>query len=197
MSATRPDRRERSRRRHGPVGFARKRQYRMEVRHLIQMFFDFLAFSIELQLYFGHFVYMNAIAINGYLYLALHDYMKDFTKPLTYNHILCEHCTSDICMFGWLTIQTRDPHPGEHVRTYVRAMSRGRPRASCLRQVEAYPRDTVMSGLASAWAMARRKPKEYHPKVDAATRCCGVSPHTWPDLTYRPWLQGYHNNSHC
>ena len=39
-----------------------------------------------------------------------------------------------------------------------------------------------MAGLASAWAMARRRPKEYRRKVDAATRCSGVCPHTWPDL---------------
>ena len=35
-----------------------------------------------------------------------------------------------------------------------------------------------MAGLASAWAMARRRPKEYRRKVDAATRCSGVCPHT-------------------
>ena len=31
-----------------------------------------------------------------------------------------------------------------------------------------------MAGLASAWAVARRRPKEYRRKVDAATRCSGV-----------------------
>ena len=37
-----------------------------------------------------------------------------------------------------------------------------------------------MTGLASAWAMARRRTKGYRHKVDAATRCSGVSPY----LTY-------------
>ena len=50
-------------------------------------------------------------------------------------------------------------------------MPRGRPHASWLRQVESYLKDTGMAGLASAWAMARRRPKEYRRKVDAATRC--------------------------
>ena len=45
-------------------------------------------------------------------------------------------------------------------------------------QVESYLKDTGMAGLASAWAMARRRPKEYRRKVDAATRCSGVFPHT-------------------
>ena len=45
-------------------------------------------------------------------------------------------------------------------------------------QTEAYLRDTGMAGLAPAWAMARRRPKEYRRKVDAATRCSGVCPHT-------------------
>ena len=40
-----------------------------------------------------------------------------------------------------------------------------------LRQVESYLKDTGMAGLASAWAMARRRPKEYRRKVDAATHC--------------------------
>ena len=47
-----------------------------------------------------------------------------------------------------------------------------------LRQVESYLEDTGMAGLASAWAMARRSPKDYRRKVDAATRCSGVCPHT-------------------
>ena len=37
-------------------------------------------------------------------------------------------------------------------------------------------RYTGMTGLASAWAMARRRPSEYRRKVDAATRCSGVCP---------------------
>ena len=40
-----------------------------------------------------------------------------------------------------------------------------------------------MTGLASVWAMARRRTKEYRRKVDAATRCsCVYLP--CPDLTY-------------
>ena len=45
-------------------------------------------------------------------------------------------------------------------------------------QTEAYPEDMRMTGLASDWAMARRRPMEYRRKVDAATRCSGVCPHT-------------------
>ena len=33
--------------------------------------------------------------------------------------------------------------------------------ASWLRQVESYLKDTGMTGQASAWAMAKRRPKEY------------------------------------
>ena len=43
--------------------------------------------------------------------------------------------------------------------------------------VRFYLRDTGMAGLASAWAMARRRLKEYRRKVDAATRCSGVCPY--------------------
>ena len=60
-------------------------------------------------------------------------------------------------------------------------MPRGRPHASWLRKVESYLKDAGMAGmagLASAWAMARRRPKEYRRKVDAPTRCSGVCPHT-------------------
>ena len=50
-------------------------------------------------------------------------------------------------------------------------------------QTETYLKDMGMTGLASVWAMARRRPKEYRHKVDAATRCPGVCPHTRLDLT--------------
>ena len=63
-------------------------------------------------------------------------------------------------------------------RLYGLVHAEGRPHASWLRQVESYLKDTGMTGLASAWAMARRRPKEYRRKVDAATRCSGVCPHT-------------------
>ena len=39
-----------------------------------------------------------------------------------------------------------------------------------------------MTGLASAWAMARRRPRMYRHEADAATRCSGICPHTWPGL---------------
>ena len=39
-------------------------------------------------------------------------------------------------------------------------MPMGPPQASWLRQVESYLKDTGMAGLASVWAMARRRPKE-------------------------------------
>ena len=55
---------------------------------------------------------------------------------------------------------------------------RGRSHASWLRQVESYLRDTGMAGLASAWAMTRREAEGDRRKVDAATRCSGVCPHT-------------------
>ena len=45
-------------------------------------------------------------------------------------------------------------------------------------QTETYMKDMDMTGLASVWVMARRRPKEYRHKVDAATRCSGVCPHT-------------------
>ena len=60
-------------------------------------------------------------------------------------------------------------------------MPRGRPHASWLRQVESYLKNTGMAGLASAWAMARRRPKVYRRKVDAATRCSIVCTRTRPD----------------
>ena len=49
-------------------------------------------------------------------------------------------------------------------------MPRGRSQGSWLRQVESCLKDTGMMGLASAWAMARRRRKEYRRKVGAATR---------------------------
>ena len=48
-------------------------------------------------------------------------------------------------------------------------------------QTEAYLKDMGMTGLASVWAMARRRTKEYRHKVDAATPCYDV--HPTPDLT--------------
>ena len=43
-------------------------------------------------------------------------------------------------------------------------------------QTESYPKDMSMTGLASAWAMARGRSKDYRRKVDAASRCSGVCP---------------------
>ena len=59
-------------------------------------------------------------------------------------------------------------------------MAKGRPhpQALWLCQVESYLKDMGMTGLASAWAIARRRPKEYRRKVDATTRCSGVCPHS-------------------
>ena len=64
-------------------------------------------------------------------------------------------------------------------------MPRGRSHASWLCQMESYLKDTSMAGLAFACAIARRRPKEYRCKVDAATRCSGVCPHTRPGLQDR------------
>ena len=61
----------------------------------------------------------------------------------------------------------------------------GRPHSSCLRQVESYLKDTGMAGLVSALPMARRRPRDYRRKVDAATSCSGVWPHTCPNLIVR------------
>ena len=57
-------------------------------------------------------------------------------------------------------------------------MQIGRSPASWLRQTEAYLKDMDMTGLASVWAMARRRPKDYRRRVDAATPFSGVCPHT-------------------
>ena len=48
-------------------------------------------------------------------------------------------------------------------------LAEGRSQASRLRQVVSYLRNMGMAGLVSAWAMARRRPKEYRRKVDAAS----------------------------
>ena len=45
-------------------------------------------------------------------------------------------------------------------------------------QSEAYLKDMGMTDLVSAWAMDRRRTKEYRRKLDAATHCSGVCPHT-------------------
>ena len=45
-------------------------------------------------------------------------------------------------------------------------------------QTEAYRKDTGMVGLASVWAMARRRLKEYRHKINAATRWSDICPHT-------------------
>ena len=44
-------------------------------------------------------------------------------------------------------------------------------------QTEAYLKDTGMAGLASVWAMARRRSNEYSPTMDATTHCSVVYPH--------------------
>ena len=56
-------------------------------------------------------------------------------------------------------------------------MPRVRPHASWLRQVQSYLKDTGMTSLVSAWAMARWRPKEYRRKVDEGTRCSSVCPY--------------------
>ena len=45
---------------------------------------------------------------------------------------------------------------------------------------EDYLKDMVMTGLASVLAMAKRRPKDYRHRVDAATRCYGVQFHFSP-----------------
>ena len=64
-------------------------------------------------------------------------------------------------------------------------MPRGRPHASWLRQLESYLKDAGMVGLGSSWAMARRRPKEYRRKVDAATPALAYAP--IPDLRMLRW----------
>ena len=80
------------------------------------------------------------------------------------------------------TLSCRDP------RGWI--IPSGRPQASWSRQVVSYLRDTGMAGLASAWTMARRRPKEYRRKLDATTRCSGECPHTCTDLTYMTFQAG-------
>ena len=70
-------------------------------------------------------------------------------------------------------------------------MPRRRTQASWLRQVEYYLKDMGMAGLASAWAMAKRRTKEYRRKVDAATRCFSAP---IPDLTWYDTFSGRANS---
>ena len=58
----------------------------------------------------------------------------------------------------------------------------GRPRASCLQQIDQHLKEMGMS-QASTWKMARQRPLEYQRKVDAVTSCVGAFSHTCPDLT--------------
>ena len=75
-------------------------------------------------------------------------------------------------------ITDTQPNPLKPLRSEWLDHVEGRPQASWLRQVESNLKDMDMTGLASALAMARRRLKEYRRKVDAATRCSGVCPHT-------------------
>ena len=55
----------------------------------------------------------------------------------------------------------------------------GRPHPSWLRPMEEYLKDVKgVTGLASAWSLAKRNPRRYRSKVDAAKRCLGVCSHT-------------------
>ena len=73
---------------------------------------------------------------------------------------------------------------GDHIVTYREDFvicydyKLWRPHASWLRQLESYLKDTGTAGLASASAMATRRPKEYRRKMDAATAYAAI-----PDLT--------------
>ena len=53
-----------------------------------------------------------------------------------------------------------------------------------LRQVESYLSDTGMAGLASTWAMARRRPKEYSRVARWTRRRAAPAYAPIPDLTY-------------
>ena len=66
-------------------------------------------------------------------------------------------------------LNARDP------RGWVRPV--GRPRLSWLQQMDGHLEDLGM-GRAAARRLAIRRPKEFRKKVDAATRCRGVCPHT-------------------
>ena len=50
------------------------------------------------------------------------------------------------------------------------------PACFVLRPMESYLKDMGMADQASAWAMVKRRPKEYCRKLDAATRCSSVCP---------------------
>ena len=71
--------------------------------------------------------------------------------------------------------------------------SPGRAMARRIRQVESYMRDKGMAGLASAWAMVKRRPNEYRLRMDAATRCYGVCPHTLPSAPQVRRLKTLHS----
>ena len=77
-------------------------------------------------------------------------------------------------VYGHVAIPSRGSRPLDLFLSGFGA--RDRPRASWLCQVEAYLEVMGMTDPASAWAMARRRPKENRRKVDAATRSSGVSP---------------------
>ena len=61
-------------------------------------------------------------------------------------------------------------------------MPRGRPKASWLRQVESYLRDTGMAGLATAWAMADAAVSEHSRSCRHWLSIClkgTLGPHLW------------------
>ena len=77
-----------------------------------------------------------------------------------------------------------DPHAsprGEsHSSDYVISRSEGVP-ACFMFASGGVVSEGYVAGLASAWAMARVRPKVYRPKVDTATLCSRVCPQTWPE----------------
>ena len=82
----------------------------------------------------------------------------------------------------WRDSLRKIPHIGVFL-VEIRVAAPCRGGVHRLRQVvSVYLRDTGMAGLASAWAMARRGPKEHRRKVDTATRCSVVCPQTRPGL---------------
>ena len=84
----------------------------------------------------------------------------------------------------WCDFVQRAP-PIESCPVGIRGVEQcqGGARVLQLRQVESCLKDMGMTGLASAWAMARRRTKEYRRKLDAATPCsyAPIPDMTWPE----------------
>ena len=123
------------------------------------------------------------MSVRPFLGYRWHDYMFDdlVLREAGLKQATCIVRERQLRLYGHVArLRAEDP---AHRILFCRdpwgwSMQRGRPHASWLRKMESYLKDAGMAGLASAWTMARQWPKKYRRKVDAATRCSGVCPHT-------------------